>query len=125
MVNISQIDGSNIAIQDGSFSADNAFIGNDWDGWVNQAYGRKHVSYGNARAWSFTCIEDAALVPWVNSVAKQLYAHVIDGAAVAFAYANGVKYIVPAGQTVYIENIEVWYTAKMAIRYFTVQVKGA
>lgn len=120
----SKIDGYTIAIQDGSFAIDNAFIGVDWDAW-SAGYARKHASYGNARAWMFTCFEDAVAVPWVSSVAKHLKTHVIDGAAVTFEYTNGTKYSVPAGQTVYVESVDVWYSSNMAVRYFTVTVKGA
>jgi hypothetical protein len=121
----SKIDGYDITIQDGSFAIDNAFIGVDWDGWSATAYGRKHASYGNMRGWTFTCFEDAVAVPWTSSIAKHLKTHVVDGAAVAFEYVNLTKYLVPNGQTVYVESVEVWYSPKMTIRYFTVTVKGA
>jgi hypothetical protein len=120
----SKIDGYTITIQDGSLAVDNAFIGTDWDKWENSAYVRKHASFGNQRGWTFTCKENVASVTWTNSVAKHLETHVADGAAVTFEYVNGTKYSVPAGQTVYVEDVDVWYNAGMKARYFTVTVKG-
>jgi hypothetical protein len=121
----SKIDSLTVAIQEGSFSVDNDFVGVDWDSWVDGGYKRKHKSYGLARGWSFTCWEDVAAVPWTSSVAKHLKECVADGLPVSFEYVNGTRYATPAGQTVYVESVEVWYSAAMKVRYFTVTLKGA
>jgi hypothetical protein len=120
-----KIAGLSIQIQDGSLCIDNDFVGVNWDSWAAKAYLRKHVSYGNARSWTFTCIENVNATPWVNSVAYQLYLYIKSGVAVAFEYGNGIKYSIPYGTMVYVEGIDVWYGDNMAVRYFTISVKAA
>jgi hypothetical protein len=119
-----KIDAQTISIQQGSFREHRQFAGTDWDAWVNNAYARKHQSYGWIGGWAFTCVEDASSVTWANSVAYHLYTHITDGAAVALEITNGTKHSLPVGQTVYVESVEVWYSAGMKTRYFSVKVRA-
>jgi len=54
---------------------------------------------------------------WLSSVAYQLYPYIKNGVAVAFEYSKETKHSIPYGTTVYVENIDVWYSDNMAIRY--------
>jgi hypothetical protein len=57
--------------------------------------------------------------------AYHLYTHITDGATVVISISAGSTHSVVQGQTVYVEEIEVWYSESMDARYFTLTLRAA
>lgn len=78
---------------------------------------------GSIVGWGFTCIENAEAVAWVDSVAYHLYTHLTFGDKITLTleFADG-RHSVPAGTTVWLRSITVYYSSGMKTRYFDVTV---
>lgn len=117
-----QLDGYSLKIRSPDFREEAQQVGSEYDDWVDGAYHRVVFAYGKLMRWQFTCFEEVTSFPWGASPARHFMTRIQDGAQVQFALSY-------AGHTfsglVYIRNIQVFYGAKMKVRYYELSIQEA
>lgn len=122
------INGYVLNVKSDAFRESRVFFGFEWTRWNKTSCKAElqHIAFGWIGYWEFTAYEDANSVTWANSAANLLAATVDSGAAVSISMSAGAKHSVPAGQSVYIEEVsDPWYSDGMKTRYFNVRVRAA
>lgn len=113
----SSINAYPITIQSGSFQEGCKFQGVDVDVYLETTgFQRQHYSFGSADTWTFTCVEDADAVAWVDSVAYKLNSVITQGTQVVLVADYGTAHSLPPGQLVYVLSVRVWYSEAMKAR---------
>ena len=124
MTDVFTLDSYALKIQQGSFHEKTEFAGVDRYIWSAGAIKLQHKSYGAVESWMFTALEDANVVAWEDSAPFHLLSHVADGTTVAFVFDVPYKHSVPAGQTVYVDSVNVRYSSDLKTRYFDLSLEA-
>lgn len=85
----------------------------------------KRWGYGGVQTRTLTLIEDAELVPTEDSISEVAEDLCESGEAVELVFEHDPKHSVTPGQTVYVTDVQVWYSEVLGVRYIDVSVLTA
>ena len=111
-----------LRIQDGSLTVSVDSVGVQWDSWANGACRRKHLGLGKNVAYTFTVLEEAADVSWLDSAAYILKEKKDSGTPIDL-YIKKTDVLAAESTSVVIDSMNVRYSPTMQVRYIDFSVR--